>query len=106
MEIDATVYPDREPPSELTLAEDKADYVHRVCSAFDFGIPPEEFTLRLMSGWKEIFDRFQLPHSPAYHALRAFFRWEPVARGTCCSEPGYRKLDEAEGRVDGYEDRV
>lgn len=106
MEIDATVYPDREPPSELTTPEEKAEYVHRVCAAFDFGVPPEETTLQLLWGWKPVFDRFPISHSPAYHALRAFFGWEPVPRKTYLGEPGYRKLDAAEERTDGFEDRV
>lgn len=106
MEIDATVYPDEEPPAKLATAEDKADYVHRVCSAFDFGVPPEAETLRLFARWKDVFDRFPLSHSPAYHALRAWYGWEPVERSACFSEPGYRKLDAAEGREDGFEDRV
>jgi hypothetical protein len=106
MEIDATVYPDAEPPSELTTDEDKADYVHRICSAFDFGVPPDAPTLRLFAGWKAVFDRFPLSHSPAYHALREWYGWRPVERSMSFGEPGYAKLDAAEGRDDGFEDRV
>ena len=103
MEIDGSVYPDRSPPSELKDPHDMADYLHRVCSAFDFGVPPEEDTLRLFSQWKAVFDRFPLAHSPAYHALRAFFGWEPVKRLPHLGDPAYRKLDAAEGREDGCE---
>jgi hypothetical protein len=53
--VDASVYPDQEPPEDLTTPEDKADYVYRICSAFDFGIPPEDATIQLLSTWKDIF---------------------------------------------------
>ena len=105
-DLDASVYPDQEPPAELVTVEQKAEDLHRICSAFDFGIPPENATLRLFSKWKDIFDRFPLTHSPAYHAIRAFFRWEPIERLPFLGEPGYAKLDAAEGRLDGFEDRV
>lgn len=41
MIIDQSVYPDVEPPEELTSFEDWADYLQRICGAFDFGIFPE-----------------------------------------------------------------
>ncbi|MBI4602137.1 MAG: hypothetical protein HY721_09275 [Planctomycetes bacterium] len=103
MEIDATVYPDREPPEDLATLEDKADYIHRICSAFDFGVPPEDATWRIFASWKEVFDRFPLAHSPAYHAFRDFYGWEPVPQLSWLGEPGYRKLDAAEEREDGFE---
>jgi hypothetical protein len=106
MELDESVYPDVEPPSTLETDEDKADYVHRICSAFDFGVPPEAATILLFEGWKQVFDRFPLSGSPAYHAFRTFFGWAPVERSAFLGEPGYRKLDAAEGREDGCEDRV
>jgi hypothetical protein len=105
-ELDESVYPDEEPPREFTTAEQKADYVHRICSAFDFGVLPERATIELFSGWKEIFERFQLPHSPAYHAFRSYYGWEPVERLTYFGEPGWLKLDRAEGREDPCESRV
>jgi hypothetical protein len=104
--IDQSLYPDREPPRSLDAAEDKADYLARVCGAFDFGISPEAATLDLLRGWREVFDRFPLAHSPAYHALRALFGWAPVDSLTFLREPLYRVLDAEEGREDGCEDRV
>jgi hypothetical protein len=104
--LDASVYPDQEPPEDLTTPEDKADYVHRICSAFDFGIPPEDATIQLLAAWKDIFDRFSLAYSPAYHAFRAHYGWEPVERLPYFGEPIYRRLDAAEEREDAYEDRV
>lgn len=106
MEIDASVYPDSEPPSEPWTEEQMADYVHRICSAFDFGIPPGGQTIRLFSAWRRIFDRHVLSHSPAYHAFRAFYGWPPVERLRPLAEPGYVKLDAAEGREDPFADRV
>jgi hypothetical protein len=42
MTLDHSVYPDIDnPPDDLPTPEDKAEYVHRICSAFDFGIFPE-----------------------------------------------------------------
>ncbi len=60
----------RQPALELREAGDRADYVHRVCAAWDFGIVPEVLTFRLFRAWRDIFDRYPLPHSPAYHAFR------------------------------------
>lgn len=105
-EIDGSVYPDREPPSALETQEDKADYLQRICGAFDFGIPPERATVEMFRGWRDVFDRFPLAHSPAYHALRAFFGWETIERLPFLGEPGYRKIDAAEGRTDGFEDQI
>ncbi len=70
MELDASLYPDREvPPSRLDEPGEKADYLHRLCSAMDFQIFPEPATLQALAGWQEIFDRYPLPASPAYRAL-------------------------------------
>lgn len=106
VELDESVYPDRDPPRELATPEEKADYLHRVCGAFDFGIAPEPATLQLLAQWKDVFDAFPLAHSPAYHALRAHFGWESAERLPYLGEPGYVKLDAAEGREDGFEERV
>ena len=104
--LDGSVYPDREIPSELLTVEAKADYVQRICGAFDFGVVPEEYTLELLSTWKEVFDAFLLKSSPAYHALRCLFGWEPVERLPYFQKPAYLVLDELEGRRDDYESYV
>lgn len=101
MYIDHSVYPDLdEPPMTLDTIEDKADYVHRICAAWDFHIHPEPETFELFSGWKEVFDRFPIPTSPAYHAFRAWFKWEPVPYPEGLPPPRlvYRILDAIEGR--------
>ena len=106
MRLDGSVYPDVDPPDDLVTPEEKADYVHRICGAFDFGVVPERSTLDLLSGWKDVFDRFPLKSSPAYHALRTLFRWDAVEQLAYFGTPVYIKLDRMEGREDGFEDRV
>ncbi len=59
--IDHSVFPDCEDaPSTLETDEAKADYVHRVCSAWDFHILPEPETFGLFAQWKDVFDSFPL----------------------------------------------
>ena len=63
MYIDHSVYPEfDEPPDVLETDYDKADYVHRICTAWDFYIHPEPETFELFRGWKAIFDRFPVPN--------------------------------------------
>lgn len=108
MYIDGSVYPDVDPPLELVTPEDKADYLHRICSAWDFGIDPEDETVQLLSGWKEVFDRYPIAASPAYHVLRAWYGWEPVPRPRDITypEPWYVALDRTEDRDDPCEHMV
>lgn len=99
--IDQSVYPDlAEPPAVLHSPEAKADYVHRVCTAWDFHIHPEPRTFELLSGWKDVFDRFAFPTSPAYRAFRAWFGWEPVPTHLPGPTPLYVHHDRVEGRLD------
>src|SRR5262249_23282697 len=79
MPLDHSVYPDlAELPAVLESLESKADYVHRICSAWDYGIHPDPETFALFSRWKEVFDHHPVVTSPAYHAFRAWFGWEPL----------------------------
>jgi len=101
MYIDHSVYPDvDDPPDRLETDYDRADYIQRICAAWDFHILPEPQTFELFAGWKDIFDRFPLAISPAYHAFRAWFGWEPVAvpSGLTGPMPYYVRLDRLEGR--------
>jgi len=101
MYIDASLYPDLDmPPARLETAGDKADYLHRVCSAMDFQILPDCATMEELATWKDIFDQFPLPASAAYRALRSMFGWEPVKipPGMPAVRPPYLALDAAEGR--------
>ena len=101
MHIDQSVCPDlSEPPTVLDSIEAQADYVQRICAAWDFHVHPEPETFELFSRRQHVFDRFPLGTSPAYHAFRAWFGWEPVPFP--CGLPGptpvYVHLDRLEGR--------
>ena len=101
MYIDGSVYPDLdESPRALEDPQAKADYLHRVCAAWDYGVPPDAQTIGLLARWRDVFDRFPIPTSPAYHALRAWFDWPPVAMpaGLHPPTPRYVAYDRQEGR--------
>jgi len=105
--LDHSVYPDLDlPPDELPTVEDEADYLHRVCTAWDFGVPPERSTIDLFSGWKDVFDRFPVKSSPAYHAFRRAFGWEPVDRLRHFGRAPFEILDGMEDRGDPCLDMV
>ncbi len=101
MYIDGSVYPDLvSPPRSLDSPEARADYVHRVCSAWDYGVRPDARTFALLSEWEDIFDRFPLVTSPAYHAMRSWFDWDrvPVPPGLHAPMPRYLEYDRLERR--------
>jgi hypothetical protein len=101
MYVDGSVYPDLDaPPRSLDSSEDRADYVHRICAAWDYGVQPDAATVALFSGWKDVFDRFPIVTSPAYHAIRLWFGWAPVAApaGLHQAIPRYVEYDRIEGR--------
>jgi hypothetical protein len=103
MPIDGTLYPDLpQPPRSLDTQEARADYVHRVCTAWDHGVQPDAATFAWLSGWKDVFDRFPVVTSPAYHAMRAWFGWEQVAipPGLHAPVPRYVEYDRIENRPD------
>ena len=77
MELDYSLYPDREIPTYLTDAE-RAEYVERLCRQSDFGTPIASRFVVALRDWKDVFDRFPILDSPAYHAIRAYFRWERI----------------------------
>lgn len=65
--MDSSLYPDMDsPPLELKTDEERADYVARVCAAWDFGVLPERETFEMLRGWKDVFARFPIEDSPAY----------------------------------------
>lgn len=103
MYIDHSVFPDLDrPPADLESMEKRADYVQRICAAWDFGVVPEWETFRLFSAWREVFDAHALPDSPAYHAFRSWFGWPAVQGGTVLQTSAER-LDRREGRTDPCE---
>ena len=101
--IDHSLYPDVAHPDDLPdvleTDEDRADYVLRVCGAWDFDIYPEPETFATLREWREVFDRFPLAHSPAFHEFRRRFGWPavPVVGGET-ARMTYEALDRAEGR--------
>ncbi|MBV8067516.1 MAG: hypothetical protein JO113_06040 [Candidatus Eremiobacteraeota bacterium] len=98
MHLDTAVYPDREPPETLETLEEKADYVHRICSAWDFGILPDESTFELLAGWRNVFERFPIFGSPAFDAFCERFAW-PHGTGQIF-RARYEVLDAREERTD------
>ncbi len=99
MYIDHSVYSEYDnPPDALETEFDKADYVHRICTAWDFHIFPEPETFELFAQWKDVFDRFPVLTSPAFHAFRAHFGWERLPARFSGPTPLYVHLDRIEGR--------
>jgi hypothetical protein len=107
MILDHSVYPDvSPPPDDLPTIEDRMDYVHRICSAFDFGIFPEETDWELFAGWKDVFDRFPMLDSPGWHTFRSWYGWEPVPHTQRLGTPAWKGDDLREGRTDPCEEMV
>ena len=77
--LDTSVYPDLDdPPAHLNEDAERADYVARICGAWDFGLLPTPETFALFAGWRTVFDRYPLAHSPAYAAFRMTYGWPPL----------------------------
>lgn len=105
--IDDTLYPELETvPVDLPRPEDRAEFLDRLCAAWDFGVPPRTATVEMMRPWRDVFDRFPVPHSPSYHALRTWFRWPEVPREPWFGSCIYEQLDAIEGRSDPCEGTV
>jgi len=99
MYIDASVYPDLdEPPESLDSDADRADYVQRICGAWDFGIVPRNETFDLFATWRDVFDRYPLTCSLAYHTFRAIFGWPRVPAAIL--ETPWERYDHQHGRLD------
>lgn len=94
--IDESVYPDVLPPDEFVTDEEVADYVARICGAWDFGMPPEVGTIELLARYKRIFDMYPLSHSVGYHAFRELYGLSPIEGQVL--EAAYERIDRAEGR--------
>ena len=112
MNLDGSVYPDLDhPPNSLNDEAERADYLLRICAAWDYGIVPVEDTIALMKNWApSFFDRHRLVHSPAYHALRWCLGLAPLpldgfveGSEVLLVEPDYLLQDRREGRSDPCE---
>lgn len=99
MYIDHSVYPDYDdPPDVLETDYDKAEYLHRICNAWDFHIFPEPETFALFKTWREIFDRFPVITSVGYHTFREIFGWSRLENPFPGRTPQYVHMDRIEGR--------
>jgi len=74
LQIDGALYPDREPPTELTTLVDRVNCLSRWRAGWDFGRLPDPETIEAtrQPGWTEVVRATNLPTSPAYHLLRAW----------------------------------
>ena len=72
--FDATLYPDMDPPTELTALADRVDFLARLCAAWDFGVLPYMATIEEVRRpeWRDAVDACRLLTSHTYHLLR---RW-------------------------------
>lgn len=95
--IDATLYPDCEPPADLATPADAADYLMRVCGSCDFGMPPGPETVATLRAMRDTFDRHPLRDSLAYHALRRWFGWPELPHEGMLWNPAAEQ-DAREGR--------
>jgi hypothetical protein len=72
--IDSSLYPDEKPPVKIANIAEMVDFLARLCSAWDFGILPEEDTIEEICrmSWREAVEACQLLTSPSYHLLRVW----------------------------------
>ena len=70
--IDGALYPDTDPPEDLIDVADRADFLVRLCAAWDFGTLPDPALVARtrQPEWREAVDACQLLTSPVYHLLR------------------------------------
>jgi hypothetical protein len=70
--MDATLYPDQEPPRPPLSLDQRIDFLARLCAAWDFGLLPRRDVVAEVRrrAWREAVDKCQLVTSPAYHLLR------------------------------------
>ena len=79
-EIDGTLYPDIEPPTELNSLAEQVDFLARLCAAWDFGLLPDAETVIgiRQPEWRPAADACRLLTSPAYHLLRRWHGLPPL----------------------------
>jgi hypothetical protein len=70
--LDGSLYPDVDPPRELSTLADRVDFLVRLCGAWDFGVLPRMATVDEIRrpDWREAVDATRLLTSPMYHLLR------------------------------------
>ena len=96
--IDASLYPEFDEAPNPTTLEERADYVHRVCTSWDFGVTPGDDALDGLRAWKDAFDFIPLLRSPAYHAFRRLYGWEAMEHEEPLIEERWERMDALAGR--------
>jgi hypothetical protein len=78
--LDASLYPDVDPPATLDTLAAQVDFLARLCAAWDFGLLPRLETIEEIrkDQWRHAVDVCRLLTSPAYHLLRSWHRLSPV----------------------------
>ena len=102
MAIDHSLYPDLDEgdlPDTLSALEDQADYIHRLCGAWDFyGFSPSVEGLQMLAGWPEALRQFPILQSPAYCALCDYFGIPHGPPEPFLGRLRWEEQDELEGR--------
>ena len=70
--FDYSLYPEEDAPQPPTSLTEKADFIARLCAAWDFGILPYPETVAEIrqTHWQEAVEECQLLTSIAYHIVR------------------------------------
>jgi hypothetical protein len=78
--LDASLYPETEPPEHLMSLADRVDFLSRLCAAWDFGIlpRPETITEVRRPEWRDAIEACQLLTSHTYHLLRRWHGLPPM----------------------------
>lgn len=78
--LDASLYPDVEPPMALENLAERVDFLARLCAAWDFGLLPRSETVAEVRRpeWRAAVEACRLLTSPAYHLLRRWHGLEPL----------------------------
>lgn len=78
--LDGALYPDMDPPEELRSLDERVDFLARLCSAWDFGLLPDQATVTEIRRreWREAVDACRLLTSPVYHLLRKWHGLPPL----------------------------
>ena len=78
--IDGSLYPDCDPPEQLEDVAARADFLARLCGAWDFGILPWPETVEEIRkpDWREAVDACRLQTSASYALLRRWHALEPL----------------------------
>jgi hypothetical protein len=79
-QIDGSLYPDTEVPTQLSSLAERVDFLARLCAAWDFGLLPDRETVTAIRApdWYEAVDACRLLTSPVYHLLRQWHNLTPL----------------------------